>query len=387
RPDRPASLCSGSYCKALFYNGERGERGMKGGDGGNAGKPGNGGDAGRINFRARHINGEVRLSVCRGHEAEAALNGRAGPVIRRKLGFLGKEGYDIFGNNKMFAPRIKWQSLEDTVEHMKNSAESYEIAFNNIMSIEQSSQDYKQIASKMTAATSVQINGHLKRLKDAKSGAESEKQAYVKVSGYSALQEQMNGILTNIANLSPQIYARSRFQVDDFLAVLQGIAGFASGIASRDPFTVIDSVIGLAGATYSLVENTCFQSLQLYMGSVKRWLTFGQHYKPLADSSDLDFDQLDVSSVPQIMQANLDINKEKFAAELVCLLDVASDPKEVAVFTQHLESFFILASARIDLIAEVMTLDGDIGGCEFDISLTEQTEKALKEATETPGKV
>ena len=66
---------------------------------------------------------------------------------------------------------------------------------------------------------------------------------------------------------------------------------------------------------------------------------------------------------------------------------MASDPKEVAVFTQHLESFFILASARIDLIAEVMTLDGDIGGCEFDISLTEQTEKALKEATETPGKV
>ena len=40
RPDRPASLCSGSYCKARFYNGERGERGMKGGDGGNAGKPG-----------------------------------------------------------------------------------------------------------------------------------------------------------------------------------------------------------------------------------------------------------------------------------------------------------------------------------------------------------
>ena len=40
---------------------------------------GNGGDAGRINFRARHINGEVRLSVCKGHGAEAALNGRGGP--------------------------------------------------------------------------------------------------------------------------------------------------------------------------------------------------------------------------------------------------------------------------------------------------------------------
>ena len=67
-------------------------------------------------------------------------------VIRRKLGFLGKEGYDIFGNNKMFAPRIKWQSLEDTVGHIKNAAESYEIAFNNIMSVENSSQDYKQVS-------------------------------------------------------------------------------------------------------------------------------------------------------------------------------------------------------------------------------------------------
>ena len=47
----------------------------------------------------------------------------------------------------MFAPRIKWQSLEDTVEHIKTAAESYEIAFNNIMSIEQSSQDYKQVSS------------------------------------------------------------------------------------------------------------------------------------------------------------------------------------------------------------------------------------------------
>ena len=62
-------------------------------------------------------------------------------MIRRKLGFLGKEGYDIFGNNKMFAPE------EDTVEHMKNAAESYEIAFNNIISIGQSSQDYKQVST------------------------------------------------------------------------------------------------------------------------------------------------------------------------------------------------------------------------------------------------
>ena len=57
---------------------------------------GNGGDAGRINFRARRINGEVRLSVCRGHGAEAALNGRAGP---------GKLA-GTFGNNELKQKRF-----------------------------------------------------------------------------------------------------------------------------------------------------------------------------------------------------------------------------------------------------------------------------------------
>ena len=79
------------------------------------------------------------------------------------------------------------------------------------------------------------------------------------------------------------------------------------------------------------------------------------------------------------------MNKEKFAAELVCLLDVASRPQGVAEFTQIVESFFAAGAARIVLIAEIMNLDNDIGGYNFDIQILEQSEKAIKDATQTRG--
>ena len=80
------------------------------------------------------------------------------------------------------------------------------------------------------------------------------------------------------------------------------------------------------------------------------------------------------------------MNKETFTKELVCLLDVASLPTDVAEFKQHVESFFIAGAARIDLIAETMDLDNDIGGYNFDIPLLNKTETAIKNATETKGK-
>lgn len=66
--------------------------------------------------------------------------------VKRKLGFLGKQGYDIFGKNKLFAPRIKWQALEDTVEDIKKAAESYENAFNDIMSTIKEDQNFQQVS-------------------------------------------------------------------------------------------------------------------------------------------------------------------------------------------------------------------------------------------------
>ena len=86
------------------------------------------------------------------------------------------------------------------------------------------------------------------------------------------------------------------------------------------------------------------------------------------------------------IKANLEMNKESFAAELVCLLDVASRPQDIAGFKAEIESFFIVGSARIDMIAKVMDLDNDIGTYSFDIPLLNNTQKAISEVTNSGGK-
>ena len=65
--------------------------------------------------------------------------------VTRKLAFLGKEGYDIFGNNRLFAPRIKWEALEGTVEDVKDAAEKYENAFNDIISTVTDTENFEEV--------------------------------------------------------------------------------------------------------------------------------------------------------------------------------------------------------------------------------------------------
>lgn len=47
---------------------------------------------------------------------------------------MGQYGYDIFGNNGFFAPLLKWEALKEDVEDLMSAAETYETAFNNIIS-------------------------------------------------------------------------------------------------------------------------------------------------------------------------------------------------------------------------------------------------------------
>ena len=46
----------------------------------------------------------------------------------------------------MFAPRVKWQSLEKSVEEIKMVAEKYENAFNDIMSIIKEEQNFQKVS-------------------------------------------------------------------------------------------------------------------------------------------------------------------------------------------------------------------------------------------------
>ena len=110
----------------------------------------------------------------------------------------------------------------------------------------------------------------------------------------------MNSILQDITSMFPdQVYNKAKFNAGDFLALLQGMVGFAKAILNKSPLDFIDTALEVAELP---ANKACLKSLESYMGSIKQWLTFGKHYQPLVDSSDLDFDELDVGSVPQIMQ-------------------------------------------------------------------------------------
>ncbi|XP_078345067.1 uncharacterized protein LOC144630573 [Oculina patagonica] len=295
-------------------------------------------------------------------------------AVKRKLGFLGKAGYDIFGKNQYFAPRIKWEALLGVVENIKRAAESYERDFNGMMSTIQSNQNLKQMASKVTAASKAQVKSEEGRLVAAKNSAENEKRLYVK--SIKQREQRLSSILLKLKQMLPGVYDKAKFNADDLFAMLQGITGFAGGLKDKDPFAFIDTAVGLA---QSQSGKQCLGSLESNMAKIKKWMTFGKNYKPLLNSGDLDFDKMDVASVPEIMQANLEMNKEKLAAGLVCLLDVASRPQDIAEFKQVMVSFFITGAARIDMIAKVMDLDNDIGGYSFDIELLKETQKAIQD--------
>jgi len=66
-------------------------------------------------------------------------------AVTRKLGFLEVEGYDIFGKNELFAPRIKWEALKTIVEGIKNTASEYERAYNDIKETIESKSNFQQV--------------------------------------------------------------------------------------------------------------------------------------------------------------------------------------------------------------------------------------------------
>ena len=113
----------------------------------------------------------------------------------------------------------------------------------------------------------------------------------------------MTRILVNIQNMLPATLERvkNKLNRDEFIALLQGITGFAGAIASKDPAEFIDNALEIAQRE---VNRPNLGSLEANLHSVRKWMTFGEHYKPLVDSSDLDFDKVDVASVPEIMKVS-----------------------------------------------------------------------------------
>ena len=109
----------------------------------------------------------------------------------------------------------------------------------------------------------------------------------------------MNSSLAQALVLIPAAHEVAKFNREDLFAILEGTAGFFSGAVGRDPLAALGAAIGVVGR---FASKCTLGTLQENINKTVRWLTFGQQYAALDDSSDLDFDQLEVGAVPEVLK-------------------------------------------------------------------------------------
>lgn len=113
----------------------------------------------------------------------------------------------------------------------------------------------------------------------------------------------MDAALQRIHNTVPAITGKAQFGPQDMIAIVQGITGFLGGIKlsgeGNDHLGMLSHAVGLFG---HFATKCSLGSLNSIKDRFATWLKFGEQYKALKDSSELDFDQLDPGAVPEIMQ-------------------------------------------------------------------------------------
>ena len=109
----------------------------------------------------------------------------------------------------------------------------------------------------------------------------------------------MDGITQYIQTKLPEIYKKAQFHPGDYMAILQGLVGFVSGVASKDPLSSLGAILDIAA---SQAGKKCLQTIESYVANIKKWLTFDKKFKLRVDPSDLDFDKLDVKELPEMMK-------------------------------------------------------------------------------------
>ena len=82
-------------------------------------------------------------------------------------------------------------------------------------------------------------------------------------------------------------------------AILQGLTGFVGALKGTDPIAALSSAFSIIEAE----ATRCFRgTLEENKAKIEKWVKFGKEYEALEDSSDLNFDTMDVQSVPEIMK-------------------------------------------------------------------------------------
>ena len=106
-------------------------------------------------------------------------------VAQRRLAFLSKEGFDRFGNNRLFAPLMKWEIFKKEVIIIQDRAKTYEAAYNKIIKKISSQDGIKVVIKALPKAAGIQVVNEKRRLKVARTGAKSEKRTYTSVCCFS----------------------------------------------------------------------------------------------------------------------------------------------------------------------------------------------------------
>ncbi|XP_078357256.1 uncharacterized protein LOC144642139 [Oculina patagonica] len=299
-------------------------------------------------------------------------------VAKRRLYFLNKEGFDRFGKNKMYAPLMKWDAIKKKMTIMKDRAKSYEDAYNSIRtSIED---EISELRNLLPNATLIQVRKKREQVVEDRRVAISQKGTYVAAIG--ELEASMNSSLAAIDVLVSSVYEKSKFNKVDLFAILQGVTGFLKEVKGKDPLAAINEALGVIGHFTTKCNSGTLQSIK---DKISKWMTFGKAYTALKDSSDLDFDQMDVTAVPEMMKANLEMNKKSLATDLVCMLDERSLPRDKAKLEELIDRFFIAGSTRIDLIGKVLELDNGIGGFNFHIRNLNETANDIEKLFDSEG--
>ena len=109
----------------------------------------------------------------------------------------------------------------------------------------------------------------------------------------------MENFLTQIQEILPDVYRKAQFNTRDLIAILQAMTGFVKAFAGKDPFQAVETALGVAEIFATKCNTGSFNDVK---GKVTKWLTFGNEYSALEDSNDLDFDKMDIASIPEIMK-------------------------------------------------------------------------------------
>lgn len=111
----------------------------------------------------------------------------------------------------------------------------------------------------------------------------------------------MQSTLEEVVAQLPGVYEKAKFNRGDLYVMLQGITGFLSGTTGKDSLATIDTALEVVGH----FDTKCsLGTLKSSLNKIRKRMNFGKEYAALKDSSDLDFDKMDVGVVPEVMTVN-----------------------------------------------------------------------------------